>query len=74
MVMPRRPNSDCPSAGTHLQPRDPADFSTIRAVEVQAKSDDGTMIPFSILMRTSSNQKRRKSDYSAALWAFGACH
>ncbi len=36
---------------TGLQPINPIDMSSIRAVEVQAKSEDGTMIPLSILYR-----------------------
>ncbi len=36
---------------THLQARNPIDMSAIRSVEVQAKSDDGTMVPLSILYK-----------------------
>jgi prolyl oligopeptidase len=36
---------------TGLQPPNPIDMSTIRAVEVEAKSADGTMVPLSILYR-----------------------
>ena len=38
-------------ADTGLQPLSPIDMSGIRAVEVLAKSDDGTMVPLSILYR-----------------------
>jgi prolyl oligopeptidase len=36
---------------TGLQPRNPIDMSAIGAVEVQAKSADGTLVPLSILYR-----------------------
>ena len=36
---------------TGLQPLNPIDMSSIRAFEVQAKSEDGTMVPLSILYR-----------------------
>jgi prolyl oligopeptidase len=36
---------------TGLQPPNPIDMSSIRAVEVEAKSADGTMVPLSILYR-----------------------
>ena len=38
-------------ADTGLQPVSPIDMSGIRAMEVQAKSADGTMVPLSILYR-----------------------
>ncbi len=36
---------------TGLQPPNPIDMSSIRAIEVEAKSADGTMVPLSILYR-----------------------
>ncbi len=36
---------------TGLQPPNPTDMSSIRAVEVEARSADGTMVPLSILYR-----------------------
>lgn len=38
-------------ADTGLQPLNPIDMSSIRAVEVEAKSADGTMVPLSVLCR-----------------------
>ncbi len=52
-----------------LQPRNPADMSSIQSLEVQAKSDDGTMVPLSILYR---KDLALDGSHPALLDAYGA--
>jgi prolyl oligopeptidase len=54
---------------TRLQPLNPIDMSSIRAVEAQAKSEDGTMIPLSILYRRDLSLD---GTHPALLEAYGA--
>jgi prolyl oligopeptidase len=56
-------------ADTALQPPNPIDMSQIRAVEVQAKSADGTLVPLSILMR---KDLALDASHPALLEAYGA--
>jgi prolyl oligopeptidase len=54
---------------TGLQPRNPIDMSAIKAVEVQAKSADGTMVPLSILY---SKDAKLDGSHPTLLEAYGA--
>ena len=54
---------------TGLQPVNPIDMSGVRAVEVQARSADGTMVPLSILYR---KDLKLDGSHPALLNAYGA--
>jgi prolyl oligopeptidase len=56
---------------TGLQPPNPTDMSSIRAVEVEARSADGTMVPLSILYRKDLSLNGSNPTLLEAYGAYG---
>jgi prolyl oligopeptidase len=54
---------------TRLQPLSPVDFSDYESLEVKAKSNDGTLVPLSIVLRKGL---KRDGTHPTILWGYGA--